>query len=273
MTEREPQAHKVPKAGKPIAFICAVAAIASGCIAPAVAVPHRQAPKPAVSYPAGLPRLEELARRIASRETELFSVWLQYTYRQYIDIRVEYLGKVTKENLTIVSEVVFLDDGRREVRVIERRGGFSQLKMGPGVEEVLNNLMPFALTERELPHYSLEYLRSEKLGRKLCHILGVQPREMEDGKVYFEGEIWVDARTLQIVRTVGLPVPQSESSPFPEFDTMRETVDGKYLFPARTVSNSLLAFPRGAVRIQQIVQYKNYRRFGSNVKVGFPDRP
>lgn len=273
MIRRKAQPHRVPIAGTRISVLCAVALLACHRAPSAIAVPHRQAPKPAISYPAGLPRLEELAKRIAARETELFSVWLQYTYRQYTEIRVEYLGKVTKENLQIVSEVVFLDDGRREVRVIERRGGFSQLKMGPGVEEVLNNLMPFALTERELPNYVLEYLRSERLGRKLCHILGVQPTKMEDGKVYFEGEIWIDAKTLQVVRTIGLPVPQSESSPFPMFDTVRETVDGKYLFPARTVSNSLLAFPKGAVRIQQIVQYKNYRRFGSNVRVGFPDRP
>lgn len=260
-------------AGSRIPFVCAIGALAFLHVLPAPAGSCQETSQQVTSYPASLPRLEELARRIASRETELFSVWLQYTYRQYTDIRVEYLGKVTKENLQIVSEVVFLDDGRREVRVIERRGGFSQLKMGPGVEEVLNNLMPFALTERELPNYVLEYLRSEKLGRKLCHVIGVQPKEMEDGKVYFEGEIWVDARTLQIVRTVGRPVPQSETSPFPDFDTVRETVDGKYLFPARTVSNSLLAFPKGAIRIQQIVQYKNYRRFGSNVKVGFPGRP
>jgi hypothetical protein len=256
--------------GTRLSVVCASACF---CAVAAIAIPLQEISKPPVPYPAALPRLEELARRIASRETELFSVWLQYTYRQYIDIRVEYLGKVTKENLTIVSEVVFLDDGRREVRVIERRGGFSQLKMGPGVEEVLNNLLPFALTERELPNYALEYLRTEKLGRKLCHVLSVQPKQIEDGRVYFEGEIWVEAKTLQIVRTVGRPVPQSESSAFPDFDTVRETVDGKYLFPVRAVSNSLLSLPKGAIRIQQIVQYKNYRRFGSNVKVGFPDRP
>ena len=52
------------------------------------------------------------------------------------------------------------------------------------------------------------------------------------GKRYFEGQIWVDDRDLQIVKTYGKGVGRRQGDDqYPKFETYREQIDGKYWFP------------------------------------------
>ena len=63
-------------------------------------------------------------------------------------------------------------------------------------------------------------------------------KALVQGKRYFEGQIWVDDRDLQIVKSEGKPVPEIKSKGgqenlFPRFTTYREQIDGKFWFPSR----------------------------------------
>ena len=86
---------------------------------------------------------------------------------------------------------------------------------------------------------------------------------MERGKRYFEGEIWVDDRDLQIVKTYGKGVGiVAKGNEFPKFETYREQIDGKYWFPTYTHADDTLHFPGGEnVHIRMTVKYQDYKKF------------
>ena len=97
----------------------------------------------------------------------------------------------------------------------------------------------------------------------------MKPKSTKGGRLYFQGKIWVDDQDLQIVRTIGRPVPQKKDPQFPEFETIRQMVDNKYWFPVWTHADSVLHFDALSVRIEETINYDNYKKFGSKAKVLF----
>jgi hypothetical protein len=102
----------------------------------------------------------------------------------------------------------------------------------------------------------------------------VKPKNLKPGKRYFEGQIWVDDRDLQIVKTYGkgvgeLKAGSSKNQAFPKFETYREQIDGKYWFPTYTRVEDTLQFSTGPVKIRQIIRYTDYRQFQTSVKLRF----
>jgi hypothetical protein len=140
----------------------------------------------------------------------------------------------------------------------------------PEDEEVINNLQPFALTEKELPLYNLTYQGKEKVDELDCYVFSVSPKSIKGKKMYFEGKIWVDDRDLQIVRTVGKPVPQKKNgNQFPDFETIRQMIDKQYWFPVWTHADSRLHFEGDTVRIEETITYEDYKRFASKTSIQF----
>jgi len=95
---------------------------------------------------------------------------------------------------------------------------------------------------------------------------------MEKGKRYFEGQIWVDDRDLQIVKTYGKGVGiVKKGNEFPRFETYREQIDGKYWFPTYTHADDTLHFPDYDQRISMTVKYQDYKQFKSQTNITFGD--
>lgn len=213
---------------------------------------------------------EEVIKAFSAKETEFYEAWKQYTYRQIANIHILSVnGYKTNERMTLVSEVVFNDDGTREVRVVSRQGGLRSVGWTPEDTEVINNLQPFALTAKELPLYDLKYLGKEKADELDCYVFSVKPKQTKGGRIYFQGKIWVDDQDLQIVKTVGKPVPQRRENQFPEFETIRQVIDDKYWFPVWTRADSSLNFPSQVVRVEETITYEDYKRFGSKATIDF----
>ncbi|MBP1600529.1 MAG: hypothetical protein H6Q06_680 [Acidobacteria bacterium] len=160
-------------------------------------------------------------------------------------------------------------DGTREVRVVSRQGGLRSVGWTPEDTEVINNLQPFALTAKELPLYDLKYEGKEKADELDCYVFSVKPKQTKGGRIYFQGKIWVDDQDLQIVKTVGKPVPQRRENQFPEFETIRQVIDDKYWFPVWTRADSSLNFPSQVVRVEETITYEDYKRFGSKATIDF----
>ncbi len=226
---------------------------------------------PQAKAPAGKdPTPEEIIRAFSAKETEFYEAWMQYTYHQDADVRVLSVNGLPKhEEMTTISDIVFKDDGTRDIQVVRRAGGLQSVVYTMQDEEVINNLQPFALTEKELPEYDLTYDGKEKVDELTCYVFSVKPKTMKSGKIYFEGKIWVDDEDLQIVRTVGKPVPQKKDNQFPEFETIRQMVDKKYWFPVWTHAESDLHFSSDTVRIDETITYGNYKRFSSNSTIQY----
>ncbi len=213
---------------------------------------------------------DEIIRQFATKETQFYEAWMEYSYHQTAEVRVlDVNGMPKREKMTIISDVVFKDNGAREVRVLRRAGDLQSVIFTLQDEEVINNLQPFALTDKELPLYNLNYEGKQKVDELSCYVFSVKPKSLKGNKLYFEGKIWVDDQDLQVVRTVGRPVPQKKNEQFPEFETIRQMIDDKYWFPVWTHADSQLHFQRDNVHIEETITYEKYKHFGSKATIQF----
>ena len=106
-----------------------------------------------------------------------------------------------------------------------------------------------------------------------CYNFSVKPKKMVKGKRYFEGQIWVDDRDLQIVKTSGKAVGiiNKDTNQFPKFETYREQIDGKYWFPTYTKADDTLHFRDMSQRIRMVVKYQDYKRYEGRSTIKFGD--
>ncbi len=241
---------------------------------PAVQAPAQSAPATQSKAPAGQNGKtltpDEIIRAFSAKETEFYEAWMQYTYHQDAEVRVLDVNGIPKhEAMQTISEIVFKDDGTRDIQVVRRAGGLNSVVYTMQDEEVINNLQPFALTEKELPQYDLTYVGKEKVDELNCYVFLVKPKSLKGGKMYFEGRIWVDDQDLQIVRTVGKPVPQKKDNQFPEFETIRQMIDKKYWFPVWTHAESQLHFQTDTVHIEETITYGDYKLFASHTTIQY----
>jgi len=225
---------------------------------------------PAKAAPKGDLTPDQVVQRFAEKEAEFYEAWMQYTYTQTAKIRILSVdGAPQKEAMTIISEVVFNDDGSREVRPIQRSGRLRSVVFTAEDAEVIDNINPFALTTKELPLYDLKYQGKEKVDELECYVFSVKPKSIKKGRLYFEGKIWVDDQDLQVVRTIGKAVPQSKENQFPEFETIRQMVDKEYWFPVWTHAESRLRFDTDTIHIEETITYSDYKRFASKTSIQY----
>lgn len=164
-------------------------------------------------------------------------------------------------------DILFDDAGKRIERVTYAPP--DTLK-GLGItQEDLNsmrNIQPFVLTTDELPDYDVKYLGHVKVDEITAYVFSVRPKEIQKGRLYFQGVVWVDDRDLQIVKSEGRIVPEArvkkgEYNLFPRFITYREQIDGKFWFPTFTLADDTLYFPEQAIHIKEIIKYTDYKQF------------
>jgi len=139
--------------------------------------------------------------------------------------------------------------------------------------DAMRNTQPFVLTTDELPEYDVKYLGHVVVpgGELTTYVFSIRPKEIQKGRLYFQGTVWVDDRDLQVVLSEGKSVPEMKTKKgenlFPRFKTYREQVDGKYWFPTFTIADDKLYFSSGAVRIKQVIRYTDYKQFRSKVRI------
>jgi hypothetical protein len=213
---------------------------------------------------------EEIIKAFSAKETEFYEAWIQYTYRQDATVRVLSVnGSPKKESMRLVSDVVFRDNGERDIQIVRRSGRLSSVTFTKEDEEVINNIQPFSLTEKEIPLYDLRYQGKERVDELDCYVFSVKPKNTRGDRMYFQGKIWIDDQDLQIVRTMGKPVPERNNQKFPEFETLRQIIDDKYWFPVWTHADSVLSFPDGRVRVEETITYEEYKRFDAKATIRF----
>jgi hypothetical protein len=218
--------------------------------------------------------VEEIIRKFAEKEKEFKAARANYVYRQ--DIRVEELDandRVTGQ-WRQVWDVTFDSRGRREERVVSApQPTLKTLGLTKEDLQDFREIQPFVLTSDDVGKYNVKYLGKELVDEIDCFVFDVAPKVMEKGERYFQGQIWVDDKDLQIVKTYGKPVPdirtKNNENLFPRFETYREQIDGKYWFPTYTRAIDTLRFSFGSQRMREVIKYENYRQFQSDVKLTF----
>ena len=220
--------------------------------------------------------VDEIISKFAQKEKDFKTARANYAYRQ--DNRVQTLtanDRVTGE-WRQVWDVTFDKSGKRVERVISApQNTLQSISLTPEDLQDLREIQPFVLTSDDIGKYNLKYLGKEKVDEIDSYVFDVAPKTIEKDQRYFQGQIWVDDKDLQIVKTYGKAVPDKKTKNnenlFPRFETYREQIDGKYWFPTYTRAVDTLQFSTGAQRIRQIVKYENYKKFEADVKLTFGD--
>lgn len=219
---------------------------------------------------------DEIIQKFAAKEAEFQKARENYTYRQTVRIQEIDPGGAPRGKYEIVSDIIFSPDGKRTERVV--RAPVSTLRnilLTPEDEQDLRNVQPFVLTTNEIPKYDIRYLGKQMADEIPCYVFAVKPKKMEKGQRYFEGQIWVDDRDLQIVKTYGKGVgvlKRGEDNQFPKFETYREQIDAKYWFPTYTHADDVLHFQQsGDQRIKMTVKYEDYKQFKAQTNITFGD--
>jgi hypothetical protein len=218
---------------------------------------------------------DEIIRKFAAKEKEFSEARENYMYRQTVKIQELDEAGNPGGKYEIVEDIIFSPDGKRTEKVVRAPVSTLQnLILTPEDEQDLRNVQPFVLTTDEIPDYDIRYLGKQNADEIPCYVFAVKPKKLERGKRYFEGQIWVDDRDLQIVKTYGKGVgllKKGSDNQFPMFETLREQVDGKYWFPTYTHADDTLHFQHGPQRIRMIVTYKDYKKFEGKSTIHYGD--
>jgi hypothetical protein len=219
-------------------------------------------------------QVQDIIAKFAAKEAAFARARENYTYRQTVKVQeLDPDGTPTGKH-EIVEDVIFTPDGKRTEHVVRAPlDTLKYLQLTPEDEQDLRNVQPFVLTTDEIPKYYIRYLGRQMADEIPAYVFAVKPKRLEKGQRYFEGEIWVDDRDLQIVKTYGRGVGiVGKNNMFPKFETYRGQVDGKYWFPIYTHADDTLNFPQGPPqRMSMLVTYKNYKQFKSEVNIQYGD--
>jgi hypothetical protein len=218
-------------------------------------------------------QIQDIITKFAAKESAFALARENYTYRQSVRVQELDPGGAPEGRHEIVEDVIFDREGKRTERVVRAPlDTLQHIQLTPEDEQDLRNVQPFVLTSAELPKYLIRYLGKQMVDEIPCYVFAVKPKKIEKGQRYFEGEVWVDDRDLQIVKSYGRGVGiVSKNNQFPKFETYRQQIDGKYWFPTYTHADDVLNFEAGPQRIRMLVRYENYKQFKSDVNIQYGD--
>jgi len=225
---------------------------------------------------------QEIIEKFAAKETEFKLARDNYTYHQTIKVETPDDGGVWAQEW----DVLFDDQGHRlpEKVTFAPQSTLQLISMSREDYEDIRNVLPFVLTTAEIPLYDVTYVGRQQEDELTTYVFDVHPKQILQGKRYFDGRIWVDDHDFQIVKTKGRTVPQFQANGsksggkkvkagqenlFPAFTTYREQIDGQYWFPTYTRADDTLHFITGDVRIRETIKYEKYKRFGSKVRITY----
>ncbi len=223
---------------------------------------------------------DEIIKKFAAKESEFQDALNHYTYRRTARVQtIDDDNKVDGEWYE-VDDVIFDPSGHRTEKVVfAPESSLQRVMMSPSDMQDIQHGYPFVLTTDQVASYNIHYAGRQKVDEVDCYVFDVSPKQIEKGKRYLAGRIWVDATDLQIVVVDGRMVPddtrKGKEDLHPPFMTWRQQVDGKYWFPVYTKGEGILHFAGGNgymgedVHIRDVVKYTDYKRFGSTSKIIF----
>jgi hypothetical protein len=226
----------------------------------------------ALSFWAPAARAEDppanLAKLVAHRETETEAERNQYTYRQMVTVEELDNRGMARGAYKEMRDVIFSPEHERTDRMIGKpENSLKALKLTEEDFRDIRDIQPFVLTEERLWSYETRFRGEESMDGVDCWVLEARPRQILQGQRLFDGLLWIDKKTYDIVRMEGKAVPEivntKSENLFPRFTTIRKPVDGAHWFPVYTYADDNLPFRSGTQRIRLKIAYSEYQRFGA----------
>jgi len=214
-------------------------------------------------------QIQQIVQAFAAKETLFKAARDNYTYHQVNKVQEvgpdgETLGQFQQD-----WDILYDDNGSRIERVTYAPlPTLKSLQLTEQDFDAFRSIQPFVLTTAELPDYDVQYKGHVKLDELTAYVFSLRPKQIQKGRQYFQGLVWVDDRDLQIVKSEGKQVPEirtkhGDENLFPRFSTWREQIDGKFWFPTFTLADDTLYFTSGPVHVKEIIRYTDYKQFKS----------
>lgn len=127
----------------------------------------------------------------------------------------------------------------------------------------LGGINPFALEPSKIDRYNFKYAGKERIDELNLYVFDVTPKVIPDPKRtrerLFSGRVWVEDQGLQVVKTRGKGVPETKNNKYPNVETYREEIDGRYWFPTYSYADEELIFDSGeSLHIRMKVTYSDF---------------
>lgn len=239
---------------------------------PVPAAPTGSAGAPKLTDPSP-DQIQNIIQEFAAKEKLFKEARNNYTYHQInklneLDTDANVVGTFQQE-----WDILYDDSGKRIERVTYAPPDtLKGLLVTKEDLDAMRNIQPFVLTTDELPEYDVKYLGHVRVDEITAYVFSIRPKEIQKGRLYFQGIVWVDDRDLQIVKSEGKTVPEQrpkrgQENLFPRFTTYREQIDGKYWFPTYTMADDTLYFSSGAIHVKQTIRYTDYKQFKAKVRI------
>lgn len=213
-----------------------------------------------------------IVKAFSAKETEFRRALNSYAFRRDAVIQDIGMGGQIAGEYHRVSNFTFDDQGNRYEKIVFFP--MSPLSGTITVEDIedLGGVNPFALEASKLDRYSFTYVGKERIDELNLYVFDVSPKVMPDPKKtkerFFQGRIWVDDRDLQIVKSKGKGVPETKINKFPNVETYREQIDGRYWFPTYSYADEELVFDNGDTRHIRIrVRYTDFKPGRADVRI------
>jgi hypothetical protein len=215
-----------------------------------------------------------LLRKIAERETGNGQARENYTYRQSVTVEEFNDRGLVTGHYHEVRDITFSPTRGRYEEVVEQpRSTLTRIRLTPEDFADIRNIEPFLLTADKVSLYEGQYKGEETIMGVHCFVEYVRPRQILSSQRFFEGTLWVRESDLAVVQSEGRAVPQidtlREQNLTPHFTTVRNEVDGKWMFPRETYADDTLFFRDWPQRIRITIRYSDYKRFGAESTVTF----
>lgn len=223
-------------------------------------------PEPEIdkSPPKGM-TADEVIRRFTAKEKQWKQMREQYTFQQSVKVQA-FEGEEVRGEYRQVAKISY-QNGKRMKKVVF--GPQPSIDMSAEDLQDIETRSSFTISADELPQYNVNYVGQQKADELHCFVFEVAPKQMEKGKRYFQGRIWVDDHDFQIVKNMGKSVPdikvkkrkRVEENLFPQFTTWRQYIDG-FWFPTFSSADDTLHFETADVRIKQVLKFTDYKKGG-----------
>ena len=226
--------------------------------------PPQVHPQQSADHTGGLTNAEisRIVTAFTKKETEFRQALNKYSFKRDALLQTLGMGGQITGEYHRVSYFTFDDNGVR----YEKISFFPMPSFGgvtPEDLEDLGGVNPFALEPAQINQYNFKYVGKEKIDELNLFVFDVTPKVIPDPKKskerLFTGRVWVEDQGLQIVKTRGKGVPETKINKFPNVETYREEIDGRYWFPTYSYADEELIFDNGeALHIRMKVRFSEF---------------
>lgn len=206
---------------------------------------------------------DQIITHFISNETLYKQEYAKYGFLE--TIRVEELGPKGGVTGALQAEMEIFDkpNGGQYERFLKSSPSTLQyLKFSYHDLETIASIPLFPLAGTAAGDYNFTYRGTQKEGELMTYAFQVEPKNLQPGKLYFSGVVWVDKIDLAIVKSYGHFVslePRAPNAlPFSFYDTYRENVSGKYWFPSYIRSEDFYTKGKQQIPIRLIITSSHF---------------